>query len=132
MWWRAGRRRLVAVAGSAAGAYLLVALFTLEAPVAVRYMLPAVPFLALLAAGVVTAPARAIRRGSAIGAVAAWCAAALYWGAPVYALRRQPAPAWSALTWIRQHHDPARTVVVYDGFFEPHAHYLLGGDGFGS
>lgn len=129
LWWRAGSRRLVTVAASSAGAYLLVALFTLEAPVAVRYVLPAVPFLALLAAGTVTAPGRAGRR-LAVVAVAAWCAAALYWAAPVYALRRRPAPAWAALTWIKGHFEPARTTVVYDGFFEPHAHYLLGADGF--
>jgi hypothetical protein len=129
LWWRAGCRRLVAVAASSAGAYLLVALFTLEAPVAVRYVLPAVPFLVLLAAGTVTVPGRVGRR-LAIVAVAGWCAAALYWAAPVYALRRQPAPAWAALSWVREHFDPARTTVVYDGFFEPHAHYLLGGAGF--
>ena len=129
LWWRAGSRRLVAVAASSAGCYLLVALFTLEAPVAVRYVMPAVPFLALLAAGTVTSPGR-VGRWLAVTAVAVWCAAALYWAAPVYALRRQPAPAWAALTWIKGQFDPARTTVVYDGFFEPHAHYLLGGDGF--
>ena len=128
-WWRAGRRTLVGVAAASGGAYLATALFTLEAPVAVRYVLPAVPFLAVLAAGVTVLPSRVARRAAAVAAVG-WCAAALYWGASTYALRRRPAPAWAALCWIAEHADPARTTVVYDGFFEPHAYYLLGDAGF--
>jgi hypothetical protein len=129
LWWRAGRRWLVAVSASAAGAYLLAGMFTLEAPVAVRYVLPAVPFLALIAGGVLAAP-RGVARGAAGVAVAAWVVAAAAWVAPLQALRRQPSPVWQALAWIRDHHEAAETHVVYDGILEPHAHYVLRAAGF--
>ncbi len=129
MWWRSGHRRLVVVAGLSATAYMLACLFTLEAYIGVRYVLPAVPFFALLAAGVVTGR-RAIGRRLAIALIAVWCAAAVLWVAPVYALRRHPAPVWASLSWVRDHFDPSRTTVVYDGVLEPHAYYLLGRAGF--
>jgi 4-amino-4-deoxy-L-arabinose transferase-like glycosyltransferase len=129
VWWRTGRRRLVGIAGGSAFAYLLACLFTLEASVGVRYVLPAVPFLALLAAGVVAAR-RPLGRRVGVALVALWCGAALAWNAPVLLLRRQSAPVWAALSWVRGHFDPARTTVVFDGVIEPHVYYLLAGAGF--
>jgi hypothetical protein len=48
----------------------------------------------------------------------------------VYALRRHPAPVWESLSWVRDHFDPSRTTVVYDGALEPHVYYLLAHAGF--
>jgi len=128
-WLRAGKRLLVAVCASSGLAYIAVGVFTMNMTTANRYVLPVVPLLTVLAAGLTTLPWRAARWPAAV-ALAAWAAAALYWAAPVYALRRQPAPAWAGLSLVRQAFDPARTTVVYDGFFEPHVQYLLGSAGF--
>ncbi len=128
-WLRAGKRLLVSVCVSSALVYVVFGLFTMNMTTANRYVLPAVPFLALLAAGLTTLPWRAARWPAA-AALAGWAAAALYWAAPVYALRRQPSPAWAGLSMIRQSFDPARTTVVYDGFFEPHVQYVLESAGF--
>jgi hypothetical protein len=128
-WLRAGKRLLVAVCASSVLAYVAAGLFTMNMTTANRYVLPAVPFLAVLAAGLTTLPWRAAR-WPATAALAGWAAAALYWAAPVYLLRRQPAPAWAGLSAVRQSFDPAHTTVVYDGFFEPHVQYLLGSAGF--
>ena len=129
VWWATGRRWLVAAAALSGGAYLVVAMWTMNFFSAARYGLPAVAFFALLAGGVAAAPQRWLRRAG-LAAVALWSAAAFAWGLPVYLLRRQPAPVWAALTWIRAHEDPATTRVVYDGVATPHVRYVLGKAGF--
>jgi 4-amino-4-deoxy-L-arabinose transferase-like glycosyltransferase len=128
-WLRAGRRRLVAVCASATVAYVAAGLFTMNMTTANRYVLPVVPLLAVLAAGLTTLPWRAVRL-TAMAALGAWAGAALVWAAPVYALRRQPAPTWAGLSMVREKFDPSRTTVVFDGFFEPHVQYLLQSAGF--
>ena len=100
VWWATGRRWLVAAAGLSGGAYLVVAMFTMNVFSAARYSLPGLAFFALLAAGVAAGPGRLSRRAGIV-AVALWSAAAFAWGLPVYLLRRDPAPVWSALTWSR-------------------------------
>ncbi len=129
VWLATGRRLLVAVAGASAIVYLAVAMFTMNVLSAARYGLPALALFAPLAAGVVAADRRWARRAG-IAAVACWCAAAFAWGLPVYLMRRDPAPVWSALEWIRHHRAAANTVVVYDGVFTPHVQYVLGKAGF--
>ena len=129
-WWRRGRRRLVAVAAGCSGLYIVAGAFTMEMGEAVRYVLPAVPFLALLAAGTAEARSRTVARISVAG-LAAWCVAAAVWIAPLIGLRaRKPAPVWECLTWVATHADPARTLIVFDDAFRPHAGYLLGARGF--
>ena len=59
---RTGRGRLAALAGASVGVYLAVALFTMNETISLRYLLPAVPFLAILAAGALAAPGRLVRR----------------------------------------------------------------------
>ncbi|MFH1177598.1 MAG: hypothetical protein V1750_09350, partial [Acidobacteriota bacterium] len=130
-WLAAGRRRLVVVAGISAGCYLLGAFVTLNLTTAVRYFLPAACFLALLAGGVAAYPRLLLRRiGIALATV--WCLLALAWAWPVLALRREASPSWAALTWIRDHHEPAKTFVAHDGTLGPFVKYLLGPLGFES
>ncbi|TAM45208.1 MAG: hypothetical protein EPN53_15045 [Acidobacteria bacterium] len=129
VWWATGRRWLVVAAVLSGGSYLAVAMFTMNVFSSARYGLPAVAFFALLAGGVTAAPQRWLRRAG-LAAVALWSAAAFGWGLPVYLLRREPAPVWAALTWIRAHEDPATTLVVYDGVATPHVRYVLGKAGF--
>ncbi len=129
VWWATGRRWLVAVAALSGGSYLVVAMFTMNVFSSARYGLPAVAFFALLAGGVAAAPRRWLRHAG-LAVMALWSAAAFGWGLPVYLLRRQPAPVWAALTWIRAHEDPATTRVVYDGVATPHTKYVLGKAGF--
>jgi hypothetical protein len=128
-WWRAGRAALVAAAAASALLYLGVSAFTLNYTVAVRYGLPMLPVVAILAAGTVLPGTEGTRRPSP-AIVAAWCVAALLWMAPVLQLRRQPAPVWSGLTWIAEHADPKVATVVLDGAFMPHAERILGPRGF--
>jgi len=128
--WRAGKRRLVLVAGGSGMFYLMAALFTMHYAESVRYVLPALPFFALLAGGVGVLPSGWPRR-ALVGAVAAWCAAAAVWLAPVLALRhREPAPVWESLTWVAENTDQRLVTVVFDGAFKPHVAYLLRARGF--
>ena len=126
---RTGRGRLAALAGSSAGCYVLSALFTMNETVSLRYILPALPFLAMLVAGGLTAPHKVVRRSAAY-LVALWCLAAIAWTSPALRERRRPAPVWAALTWIREHCSPATTRVVYDGVVTPHVDYLLRSAGY--
>lgn len=128
--WRSGRRRVVAVAAGCAGFYILVALFTMNMAEGVRYILPALPFLAMLAGGVAEVRRDGLRR-TVLGGVAVWCLAALVWMWPVLELRRsRPAPVWECLTWVASHADPNVATVVFDGNFRPHAGYVLATRGF--
>ncbi len=128
-WWRSGRATLVVAAASSAVLYLGVSAFTLNYTVAVRYGLPVWPVLAMLAAGTVL-PSTGRLRVLGPAMVAAWCAAAALWMAPVLQLRREPAPVWAGLTWIAEHADPQVATVVLDGAFMPHAERILGPRGF--
>jgi 4-amino-4-deoxy-L-arabinose transferase-like glycosyltransferase len=128
-WLRARERLVVAVCASSVIAYLGVGLFTMNMTTANRYVLPTLPFLAVLAAGTTTLPWRAARWLFA-AAQTGWAVTVLSWATPVYALRREPAPVWAGLSLIRQTFDPAHTTVVYDGLFEPQARYLLQAAGF--
>lgn len=128
-WWRRGNRRLLAVAGASAASYLAIALFTLNFTTSVRYVLPALPFLGVLAAGVVVSRRR-LARASGWALAVAWCLGVVAWAAPVYHLRRQPAPVWAAMEWVRGHLEPTTTTVVYPGGFGPHVKYLLSRAGF--
>ncbi len=123
-WWRSGRRRLVLLAAPAAGVYLLLASFTLQLDTCVRYALPALPCLAMLAAGVTRLEPRPLARA---GVAAALALAALQaaWLTPTLTLRAtEPAPVWAALEWVREH-APPRTAVVHDVAVKPHARFLL-------
>ena len=126
---RTGRARLAALAGASAAFYLLSALFTMNENSSLRYILPALPYLAILAAGGLAARNRAVRKASAT-LVALWCLAAVAWTSPALRERRRPSPVWAALTWIREHCNPATTRVLYDGVITPHVDYVLRNAGF--
>ena len=128
-WWATGRRRLVLVAGGSALVYLAIGACSMNALSAVRFALPAIPFLALLVAGNAVIRASWLRWPAALVGVA-YLALAVDWGMPVYLLRREPAPVWASLTWIKQHLDPRRTKLVIDGGYVPHLQYVLKGTGF--
>jgi hypothetical protein len=126
---RTGRGKLAAVAGTAAASYLASALFTMNLTVSLRYLLPATPFLAVLAAGGLAARSRIVRRtiGTLVGL---WCVATVAWASPAFRERLKPAPVWAALTWVREHCDPAKTRIVYAGVETPHVEYVLKASGF--
>jgi hypothetical protein len=128
-WLRAGRGRLAAVAAASGFGYLVLAVFTLNFTTSVRYVLPAMPFLLLLAAGSVAGDRRAVRcAGAAL--VVVWAIAVTARTLPVYRLRQEAAPPWAALEWVRAHYRADRTTVVYDEGFAPHAKHLLRSAGF--
>jgi hypothetical protein len=129
LWWRSGRRRLVLVTSVSALTYVLVASFTLNYTTAVRYAIPALPLFALLAAGTLLARHRGAR-ATALVVLAAWVVGEAIWGAPVYGLRRSPAPVWSTLEWAAARYDPRRTTVVYPKGIEPHAEWVFHHAGF--
>lgn len=128
-WVRAGRGRLAAVAAASGFGYLVLAVFTLNFTTSVRYVLPAMPFLLLLAAGSLAGDRRAVKRvGAAM--VVLWAIAVTARTLPVYRLRLETAPPWAALEWVRAHYRADRTTVVYDEGFAPHAKHLLRAAGF--
>ncbi|HLE59949.1 MAG TPA: glycosyltransferase family 39 protein, partial [Thermoanaerobaculaceae bacterium] len=126
---RTGRGRLAGTAGMAAGAYIASALLTMNMTTSLRYLLPATPFLAILAAGGLGASWVTLRRAAGT-LVVLWCLAALAWAFPAFRERLKPAPVWAALTWVREHFDPAHTRIVYHGIATPHVQYVLGKQGF--
>jgi hypothetical protein len=128
-WVRVGRGRLAAVAAAAGFGYLVLAVFTLNFTTSVRYVLPALPFLLLLAAGSVAGDRRGLRRAGA-AVVAVWAIGVTARTLPVYRLRQEVAPPWAALEWVRAHYRADRTTVVYDEGFAPHAKHLLRSAGF--
>ena len=128
-WLRRGNRTLVALAAATAGTYLVVAPWSMNFTTAVRYLLPALPFLAALAAGGLAVRAASLRRAAG-AAVLLWCVAEAGWTWPALRERVQPAPVWAALTWVRDHFDPANTRVGFEGGITPHATYVLGRAGF--
>jgi hypothetical protein len=126
---RTGRGRLAALAGAAVATYMAAALFTMNETVSLRYIMPALPFVALLAGGALTAPSRLVRR-TAVVLVTLWCVATTVWTAPALIERQQPGPVWAALTWVKEHCNPATTRVVFNGVAAPHVEYVLGRAGF--
>ena len=126
---RTGRGRLAGAAGASAGAYLASALFTMNMTASLRYLLPAMPFLAILAAGGLATRSATVRR--TVGAlVGLWCVTAVAWACPAFRERLKPAPVWAGLTWVREHFDPAHTRIIYQGVITPHVQYVLGRQGF--
>jgi hypothetical protein len=126
---RSGHGWIAALAGSAAGLWIVGALFTLNETVSLRYILPAVPFLAILAAGGLAAASTIVRR--AVGTLLVlWCVVAVAWASPAYRERLKPSPVWAALTWIREHCNPGGTKIVYDGVVTPQVEYVLASNGF--
>jgi hypothetical protein len=125
--WRAGRRRLVAVCLASGAAYLVLAAGTMHYGPSVRYVLPALPFFAALAAGI-AAVERPLARRAAVAVVAAWSlyAALAVAGPSLDIRRRRAAPLSEAMTWIAASYDPAHTTVLYHTGFDPHARMLLG------
>ncbi len=126
---RTGRGRLAALAGASVAAYLAFAIFTVNETVSLRYFMPALPFVALLAGGALAAPGR-LTRPTAATLVALWCVTAAAWTTPALIERQKPGPVWAALTWIRERYDPATTRVVFDSVAAPHVEYVLGRAGF--
>ena len=126
---RTGRGRLAALAAASVAVYLAFAVFTTNETVSLRYFMPAVPFVALLAGGALAVRGRLGRRTAAT-LVALWCATAVAWTTPALIERQKPGPVWAALTWIREHYDPATTRVVVDFVAAPHVEYVLGRAGF--
>ncbi|MFZ5785594.1 MAG: hypothetical protein ACOY3Y_04055, partial [Acidobacteriota bacterium] len=124
-WWRDGRGRLVLVAGSVSGSALLVWCATLNFTTSVRYAIPALPFLALLAAGVARLPGRPRIRRAAVSLALLWAAAAGAWSWHPLARRTDPAPGWAALDEVRERFDPEATTVAVSIGLTPHVEYLL-------
>jgi len=129
-WWRAGRRRLVVVLGACAGGYLFSAPWVMAADTSVRYILPALPFLAGLAAGVTVARAGAARTLGRT-AMVVLIIGLTWWTVPVLAQRAgEDAPVWAGLRWVSVRRSPRQTAVIFDGAFAPHAEYVLRSQGF--
>lgn len=124
-WWRDGARRLVLVAAGVSGSALLVWCATLNFTTSVRYAIPALPFLALLAAGVGRLPGRPALRRVGVWLVIVWAAAAAAWMWHPFARRVEAAPGWAALAFVRERVDPAVTTVAVSVGLTPHAEYLL-------
>lgn len=105
--WRRGRRDVVLLASAGAALAVLGALLTSSSS-----LLLAVPAVALLW-GELCAPGGRCRR-AALAAAAAWAMAAVVWAWPALQARREPAPAWAALGWAREHLTAGGEAVVYD------------------
>lgn len=129
-WWRDGRRRVVLFAGSVGGCALVVWCATLNFTTSVRYAIPALPFLALLAAGAARLPGRPARRRVGVALAVLWAVAAAAWTWHPFAGRVEPAPSWAALVSVRENFDPSATTVAVAMGLTPHAEYLLLPEGF--
>lgn len=98
--------------------YLAFAAATMDPADAVRYAIPALPLLALLAA-------LALRRVPWLAV--AYAAGAVWYAYPLlHARATSDSPPFAAAQWIRRH-VPQDTVIVFDAPLRPHAEYLLRG-----
>lgn len=99
--------------------YLAFALWSMDPADAVRYAIPSLPIVALLAG-------TGLARYRALAALAVLYAAGAYWYAwPVLRTRAtSAAPPAAAAQWIRTN-VPREAVVLTDGHLGPHASYLL-------
>jgi 4-amino-4-deoxy-L-arabinose transferase-like glycosyltransferase len=129
--WRAGRRRLVAVCLAAGGGFLVFAVWTMNIGPSVRYALPAVPFLALLAGGIVGIR-RSVPARLAAAVIGVWCllATVAVAGPALDVRRRRPAPVSEAMEWIAASFKPELTTVVCSGDLRPHVMLGLATRGF--
>lgn len=123
-WWRAGRRRLVLLVGGGGLLYLVVAMTTLHLRWGVRYGLPVLPALAVMAAGNLSWRWRTGRWVAGAACLAA-AGVMVVQTVPVLAMRRRPAPAQAAFDEVRDRFDPARTWVVFGRDVAPHGERLL-------
>jgi hypothetical protein len=123
-WWRAGQRRLVLLVGGGGLLYLAVAMTTLHLRWGVRYGLPVLPALAVMAAGNLSWRWRA-GRWAAAGACLVAAGVMAVQTVPVLAMRRRPAPAQAAFDQVKERFDPARTWVVFGRDVAPHGEWLL-------
>ena len=111
-----------------AGCYLAAGMFTMDAPVAARYCLPAVPFVALLVGSACAIGGR-MRRSIAVLACAGWVAGEMLWVAPAVSVRKEPAPVSACLSFVAERYDLLETDVVWHPVVNPHAEYVLWRDG---
>ena len=123
-WWRRGHRALVWVCVSSGLGYLLVAAWTLNRTTSVRYALPALPFLCMLAAGALNWRPRRRRLGVLLLATIA--IGSVSWMAPLLIERsREVAPVWAALQWLVDHPAASGASVQIPGSIRPHAREVL-------
>lgn len=128
-WWVGRKPKLVAIAGGGLVLYLLVAATRLHSLWGVRYGLPLLPCLALLAAGNVAWRRRVLNAIGALALLAVGLVMALQ-TVPVLALRRQPAPVAAALRFVAGTVSKEDTLVVFSGSVRPHVREALGTRGF--
>jgi hypothetical protein len=128
-WWRGGARRLVLVAGTTLVVYTAGTMTSLMPEWGVIASIPAMAMVAVLAAGNLTWERRPVRLSLAL-VMALLGVALLGWSKGALLVRRTPAPVWSALEYVRDNFDPARTAVSISGGIDPHAGYVLGRAGF--
>ena len=121
---RSERLRKLLPLGIGAAAYLAFALATMDPADAVRYAIPGLPFVAVLAGIAITSiPFEALPVAATVGYVAG----AYLYALPVIRTRATSiAPPVAAAAWIRTH-VPRNAVVLYDMPLRPHAEYLLRG-----
>ncbi len=116
-------RRLIPLACGAL-VYLAFALATMDPADAVRYALPSLPFIALLAA---TALVRVAGAWPSTALVALYAAGSFWYAFPVlHARATSLSPPAAAARWIRAN-VPGNGVIFYDAPLWPHATYLLRG-----
>ncbi|MDQ3279889.1 MAG: hypothetical protein M3Q69_00585 [Acidobacteriota bacterium] len=102
--------------------YLAFALATMDPADAVRYAIPSLPIVALLAAVTLSIIPLEIL---SLGIPAAYAAGAFLYAYPVLGARTTSiAPPTQAASWIRTHL-PKNVVVLMDPPLKPHAEYLL-------
>jgi hypothetical protein len=122
----AGIRRNRKLLPIAAGAlvYFAFALATMDPADAVRYAIPGLPLIAILAAiALASIPFEAV----VVAGAAAYVMGAYLYAMPVIRTRRDlVSPPSAAAAWIRAN-VPQHAVVVYDMPLRPHAEYLLRG-----
>ncbi len=129
-WLLSDRPRAALIGWLSGGPYLALAPWTMNLDNAPRYLLPALPALALLAAGIVLVPRPSIRRAGLASAVGAGLAMAAWIGPDIARRAHGPAPVWEILELVAARFDPATTDVVLPDLIRPHAERILAPLGF--
>jgi hypothetical protein len=110
---------------------LLVSAWGLNLRNGPRYLLPMIPFFAILASGLIPESKSSRFRGVAVVWLAAIALSGILWTVPILWLRStESSPVWSALEWVAAHHPRDGVVVLHSPKIMPHANWVLARQGY--
>jgi hypothetical protein len=129
--WIRGKRGVVVFSLCAGVGSLLMSAWSLDLRNGPRYILSSLPFLCVLATGMLSRMQRRSLRFLGAGLLFSYGVTAVLWVLPILRLRsEEPSPVWQALTWIKESYSQNEVVVCFEPKVMPHVDWVLGRSGY--